>query len=93
MLADEEWPRQDTIERMRAQYRYRYERFAARFDQERDGDAIESRTSDYLRLVASVLEAQRATLEDLRRTGVISDEVMRRVEHELDLEEGRYLGA
>ena len=34
-----------------------------------------------------------SALEDLRRDGVISDEVMRRVEHELDLEEGRFLGA
>jgi CPA1 family monovalent cation:H+ antiporter len=93
VLAEEDWPRQETIERMRGQYRYRYERFAARFDEERDGDAIEARTSDYLRLVASVLEAQREALEDLRRDGVISSEVMRRVEHELDLEEGRFLGA
>jgi Na+/H+ antiporter len=92
LLAEEEWPREDTIERMRGLYRYRYERFAARFDEERDGDAIEARTSDYLRIVASVLEAQRETLEDLRRDGTISAEVMRRVEHELDLEEGRLLG-
>jgi CPA1 family monovalent cation:H+ antiporter len=91
-LADEDWTREDTIERMRGQYRYRYERFAARFDEERDEEAIESRTSDYLRMVASVLDAQRETLDDLRRDGVISAEVMRRVEHELDLEEGRYLG-
>ena len=40
-----------------------------------------------------MLEAQRETLEELRRDGVISDDVMRRVEHELDLEEGRFLGA
>jgi CPA1 family monovalent cation:H+ antiporter len=93
LLAQEEWAREDTLERMRGMYRYRYERFAARFDEERDGDAIEARTSDYLRVVAAVLEAQRAALDDLRRDGVISDEVMRRVEHELDLEEGRYLGA
>jgi monovalent cation/hydrogen antiporter len=92
LLAEEEWPREDTLERMRGMYRYRYERFAARFDEERDGEAIESRTSDYLRIVASVIEAQRETLEDLRRNGTISAEVMRRVEHELDLEEGRFLG-
>jgi CPA1 family monovalent cation:H+ antiporter len=91
-LAAEEWAREDTIERMRGMYRYRYERFAARFDEQRDGDAIESRTSDYLRLVAAVIEAQRETLDDLRRDGTISSEVMRRIEHELDLEEGRMLG-
>ena len=91
-LAEEDWPRADTLERMRRMYRYRYNRFAARFDAEADGDAIESRTSDYLRLVAAVLEAQREALDELRAEGVISDDVMHRVEHELDLEEGRFLG-
>jgi len=91
-LAEEDWAREQTVERMRGMYRYRYDRFAARFDEQADEGAIESRTSDYLRMVASVLEAQRDTLEDLRRSGTISDDVMRRVEHELDLEEGRFLG-
>jgi CPA1 family monovalent cation:H+ antiporter len=90
-LADEDWVREDTVERMRGMYRYRYNRFAARFDEERDGDAIEARTANYLRMVASVLEAQRGALEELRRAGRISDDVMRRVERELDLEEGRFL--
>jgi CPA1 family monovalent cation:H+ antiporter len=92
LLTQEEWTRNDTIERMQAMYRYRYDRFAARFHDDRDGDAIEARTSDYLRIVASVIEAQRETLDELRRDGAISAEVMRRVERELDLEEGRYLG-
>src|SRR5215207_1641024 len=91
LLGAEEWTRDETVERMRAMYRYRYDRFAARFTEDVDGEAIESRTSDYLRIVASVLEAQREVLEDMRRAGTISAEVMRRVEHELDLEEGRLL--
>ena len=90
-LAEEDWPRQDTIERMRGQYRYRYNRFAARFDEDVDDGAIESRTSDYLRLVSAVLDAQREALDELGAEGVISDDVRRRVEHELDLEEGRFL--
>jgi CPA1 family monovalent cation:H+ antiporter len=77
---------------MRGMYRYRYERFAARFDAERDGDAIEDRTATYLRMVGAVIEAQREQLEELRRSGEISSDVMRRIEHELDLEEGRFLG-
>ena len=92
VLAAEDWAREDTLERVRGMYRYRYNRFAARFDAEADGDAIESRTSDYLRIVAAVLEAQREALDELRADGVISDDVMHRVEHELDLEEGRFLG-
>jgi NhaP-type Na+/H+ or K+/H+ antiporter len=91
-LAEEEWTRDDTVERMRGMYRYRYERFAARFDAERDGDAIEGRTANYLRMVGAVIEAQRAQLEEMRRNGEISADVMRRIEHELDLEEGRFLG-
>jgi CPA1 family monovalent cation:H+ antiporter len=91
-LEREQWTRDDTIERMRGLYRYRYDRFAARFDADGDGDAIEDRTATYLRMVAAVIEAQRDALEDLRHRGVISDEVMRRVERELDLEEGRMLG-
>ena len=39
-----------------------------------------------------MIEAQRETLDDMLRDGAISSEVMRRVEHELDLEEGRLLG-
>jgi Na+/H+ antiporter len=92
-LMDEEWTRNDTVERMQAMYRYRYDRFAARFQEDGDVDAFETRATDYLRIVALVLEAQRETLELLRREGAISAEVMRRVEHELDLEEGRFLGA
>jgi CPA1 family monovalent cation:H+ antiporter len=92
LLGEEEWAREDTLDRMRRQYRYRYDRFAARFDDEVDGDAIESRTNDYLRIVASVLEAQREMLDELRADGIISDDVRRRLEHELDLEEGRFLG-
>jgi CPA1 family monovalent cation:H+ antiporter len=93
LLGEEDWTRDDTIERMTAMYRYRYDRFAARFRDDGEVETFESRASDYLRVVASVLEAQREMLDQLRRDGVISDEVMRRVERELDLEEGRYLGA
>jgi Na+/H+ antiporter len=92
LLGEEEWTRDDTIDRMRAMYRYRYDRFAARFADDVDDEAIEARTSDYLRIVASVLDAQRDTLDELRRDGSISSDIMRRVEHELDLEEGRLLG-
>ena len=38
------------------------------------------------------LDAQRAALLDLRNEGRISDEVMRRVERDLDLEESRLAG-
>ena len=40
-------------------------------------------------MVQTVIEAQRESLVRLRNEGAISDEVRRRVEHELDLEESR----
>lgn len=39
-----------------------------------------------------MIEAQREALDELRSDGTISDDVMHRVQHELDLEEGRFLG-
>ena len=81
--------REDTADRMRGLYDYRRRRFAARFD---DGDGrreYEERSADYQRLRRELLEAERAAVLDLRRKGVINDEVMRRVERDLDLEDSR----
>jgi CPA1 family monovalent cation:H+ antiporter len=87
-LAREDWVRQDTAERMRGAYQYRRDRFKARFDDEDDG-GFERRSSDYQRLRRELLEAERRELLDLRRRGVINDEVMHRVERDLDLEDAR----
>ncbi len=43
----------------------------------------------YQQMVQTVIDAQRESLVRLRNEGAISDEVRRRVEHELDLEESR----
>ncbi|MFL5825298.1 MAG: Na+/H+ antiporter [Thermoleophilaceae bacterium] len=87
-LQQEEWTRDDTIDRMRALYQYRQRRFAARADGD-DPEGIETRSLAYQRTQRSVLEVQRATIWDLRRRGVISDDVMHRIERELDLEDER----
>ncbi len=63
-------------------------RFRARFDGEDDG-AIEQRSTDYQRLLRELIEAERVAVRALRRDRRISDEVMRRVERDLDLEEAR----
>ena len=81
---------EDQLERARGLYRYRDRRFSARFDDDMD-DRWESRTGDWVRITHSIIEAQRLAIEQLRRDGVISDDVMRRVEFELDLEETRLL--
>jgi hypothetical protein len=40
-------------------------------------------------MMLAVIEAQRDALEGMRRAGEITDEVMRNVERDLDLEETR----
>jgi CPA1 family monovalent cation:H+ antiporter len=89
VLEREDWTRDDTLERMRGLYRYRRNRFAARFDDEVDDGAIEDRSSAYGRMMFAVIDAQRDALETMRRAGEISDDVMRTVERDLDLEERR----
>ena len=89
-LADEEWTYDDTVERMRRLYRYRSRRFAARAGEgDEDGDGIEHRSLKYQKLVRMVLDAQREELVRLRNSGEISNEVMHRLERELDLEDER----
>ena len=88
-LAEEEWTYDDTVERMRNMYRYRSRRLAARAGETDEGDGIEHRSRKYQKAVRMVLDAQRAELVRLRNTGEISNEVMHRLERELDLEDER----
>jgi CPA1 family monovalent cation:H+ antiporter len=87
-LESEDWTRGATIERVRAQYGFRHRRFAARAGKV-DDDAIEERSIAYQRLMHSLFDAQRAALVELRNTGTISNDVMHRIERELDLEQAR----
>ncbi len=87
-LTEEDWVRNDTAERMRGLYDFRLRRFAARLDLEDDG-SIEEGSQAYQRLRREALEAERAELLRLRRAGEISEEAMRRVERDLDLEDAR----
>lgn len=86
-LAEEEWVREDTAERVRALYNYRRRRFVARLDGDEDG--LEDRSTAYQRLLSELLRAQRQTLLRLRDEGEIGDEVMHQIERDLDLEESR----
>jgi CPA1 family monovalent cation:H+ antiporter len=87
-LAAEDWVREDTAERMRGVYRFRASRFAARFDEEDDGQ-IEERSQNYQRLRRELLDAERNAVLELRRQGRINDTVMNRVQRDLDLEDAR----
>ena len=87
-LAGEDWTRDDTIERMRNMYQYRKRRLAARAGKIED-DGYEDRSLAYQQMVQLVLAAQRRALLRMRSDGQLSNEVMNRILHELDLEESR----
>jgi NhaP-type Na+/H+ or K+/H+ antiporter len=87
-LVEEDWVREDTAERVRGGYDFRRNRFAAWLDGGDDG-SIEARSRDFQRLRRELLNAERAAVQELRRSGAISDEVARRVYRDLDLEDAR----
>ena len=88
-LATEDWVREDTAERMRGLYGYRRRRFAAQAGYEEGDDDYEVRSEAFMRLRRELIEAERSAVLDLRRKGVINDEVMRGIERDLDLEAAR----
>ena len=86
-LEREDWVREETAERMRGLYTFRADRFRARFGDDEDG--IELRSRDFQRLRRELLDAERAAVLELRRTGTISNDVWLRVSRDLDLEDER----
>jgi Na+/H+ antiporter len=88
-LEVEEWTREETIERVRALYRFRQRRFKIRAGKIEDEDGLEDSSLAYQRMMHVVYAAQRDALVVMRNSGEISSEVMRRVAREIDLEESR----
>jgi CPA1 family monovalent cation:H+ antiporter len=90
-LAEEDWVREDTADRVRGAYSYRRRRFGSLIGDGAPEDDVdyEERSENYQRLIREVLEAQRETLLELRDRGEINDVVMRLIERELDLEDSR----
>ncbi len=83
-----DWTRPETVQRMKNLYEYRIRRFNARLDPEDDGD-MEEGSLLYQKLRRKVLEAERAEIIRMRNRGIINDEIMRRIERDLDLEDAR----
>jgi len=77
-----------TAERLRGSLGFRRDRFRARFDDGDDG-AIEERSAAFQRVMRQLLAAEHAALIALRNDGVIDDNVMQRVQRDLDLEAAR----
>ena len=84
-LAAEDWVHPETAERLAGQYRFRANRFRARYTGD-DGDGAEGRSERFQRLRRELLEAERGAVIDLRNEGAITEEVMQRVQRDIDLE-------
>ena len=87
-LAAEDWVRDDTVERLRGSYRFRSNRFRARYDGV-DDDGTEERSVQFQRLRRELLDAERQAVLGLRNEGRITEEVMQRVQRDIDLEDSR----
>jgi monovalent cation/hydrogen antiporter len=87
-LAGEEWTRDDSVERLQGAYQFRRRRLGARLGAVTD-EGFEDRSLAYQRLVRELLQAQRQAIVLLRNQGTISNDVMHRIERELDLEDSR----
>lgn len=83
-LKNETWPKPDHLDELRVHYDRRLERFAPN---ETVASECTQETSDVrLRLREAALAAERSALIRLRDEGTISDEVLHRLEQELDIE-------
>jgi CPA1 family monovalent cation:H+ antiporter len=86
-LGEPDWISPDSVGRARNLLDYRRERFDALADG--DGQPFEDRADAWRRLQYDLFEAQREELVAMRNRGEISDEVRRKIERDLDLEESR----
>ena len=85
----EEWPGHlELIDALRAQYGHR----ASHVEMHHSDMPLDEREQELLehrQIRAAVIEAEREALNQMRERGAVSDEVSRRVERDLDLEELR----
>jgi monovalent cation/hydrogen antiporter len=82
-VANEGWPIPEHLDQMRVHYGGRVQRYA------KDGTAAEctpEATEVFRRLRHETLTAERLAVIGLRNDGAISDDVLHRLEHELDVE-------
>jgi CPA1 family monovalent cation:H+ antiporter len=83
-LSDAPWPPADHLGRLRDQYRRRRQRFSP--DAPVAPECAVETTEAVRRLRHETIHAERAALIALRNDGTISDEVLHRLERELDVE-------
>src|SRR5262245_45490029 len=83
-LASTPWARREDVDRLRAVYTQRIQR-ASPIELGADADAVRAQAA-FRRLRHEVLSTERRVLIALRDQGVISDEILHRLEQELDVE-------
>jgi len=86
IMAGEGWAGDEMLDRSRQYYEQRKRRFAARAGKIED-DGYEDASVLRQQVLRRVYAAERRAIIGLRNTGEISNELMHRLEHELDLEE------
>jgi len=82
----------DIVEDMRLHYADRSRRFAAQYHGSDEDGALEGRATAFRTLQSELLRAERRAVVALRDDGVINDEVMSRVQRDIDLEQVRLDG-
>jgi CPA1 family monovalent cation:H+ antiporter len=83
-LETEEWSIQEQVARLRVHYGRRQQRYAN--SSPVDSDCTVEAAESFRRLRQETLTAERMAAIGLRNEGRISDEVLHRIEHELDVE-------
>lgn len=83
-MADEDWTVPDHVEQLRIHYGRRLQRNVNA--ESPDTEGMEKVTEAFRRLRHETLTAERLAVINLRNNDVISDEVLHRLEHELDVE-------
>ena len=87
-LAGESWTKEPHIEQLRVHYGDRVQRFGERSTV--DQECSDEMRAMFRRLRHETMSAERLHLIALRNSGTISDEVLHRLEHELDVEAIRH---
>jgi CPA1 family monovalent cation:H+ antiporter len=86
-VAGEGWADDGTVDRARDHYRQRKQRYAARAGYLDDDGGAEDASQVRRQVLGRVHDAERQAIVDLRNEGRISNELMHRLERELDLDD------
>lgn len=81
--------RPEALQRLRAEYEERIQVLSEQCSEKSGGGPDRLFSKDYEQLAGEALRVERATILHLRNERVINDEVLRRIQHDIDLAEAR----